>query len=403
MSLPRNGGHLPVSTRTEQHATSRNSFGKYRERSHSINRQCRPEIRTNWRQRNISEPTKMPSDVEAAVKSHTDNFYIRVNFEDQTKECQNNNAPTHYPYSASPEDDTKATPDVVKAKVCEESDSHDHLHSSFTKFSLNPNSGKNKSTKSLVVPSLSSTENSGYPLDDLSSEDLRELRVVHDRMTKSTERCAELRGSRLRSDSPTTFQWNPAQFSTSSSRTMHAVSSSQAGSDTGLGFKYFGPTRPKHQHGPKTFKTKYSENPIKEKGVGWYLAEGDEHNGKRVNFDGDTFTQDTYIEFSKRNMYLQFRQLAKQQLEENRYGIECLFRFYAYGLDEKYKEGRLNLSLYNDFQEEVIEDWMNGQLYGLEKFVGFLEYSGFPEENVRPEIKEAMKQYPTLASFKERR
>lgn len=72
----------------------------------------------------------------------------------------------------------------------------------------------------------------------------------------------------------------------------------------------------------------------------------------------------------------------------DRYGIECLFRFYAYGLDEKYKEGRLNLSLYNDFQEEVIEDWMNGQLYGLEKFVGFLEYSGFPEENVRPEIKE---------------
>ena len=37
-----------------------------------------------------------------------------------------------------------------------------------------------------------------------------------------------------------------------------------------------------------------------------------------------------------------------------RYGLECLFRFYSYGLEKRFR-----LDVYNDFQEETISDYDN--------------------------------------------
>ena len=41
-----------------------------------------------------------------------------------------------------------------------------------------------------------------------------------------------------------------------------------------------------------------------------------------------------------------------------RYGIECLFRYYSYGLERKFKT-----ELYRDFQEEAMRDYKSGKIY----------------------------------------
>lgn len=38
-----------------------------------------------------------------------------------------------------------------------------------------------------------------------------------------------------------------------------------------------------------------------------------------------------------------------------RYGLECLFRFYSYGLEKRFKP-----NLYQDFQEETMRDYESG-------------------------------------------
>ena len=53
----------------------------------------------------------------------------------------------------------------------------------------------------------------------------------------------------------------------------------------------------------------------------------------------------------------------------SRYGLECLFRFYSYGLEKKFRP-----DLYRDFQAETMKDCESGQLYGLEKFWAFMKY-----------------------------
>ena len=53
----------------------------------------------------------------------------------------------------------------------------------------------------------------------------------------------------------------------------------------------------------------------------------------------------------------------------HRYGLECLFRFYSYGLEKKFRS-----ALFREFQEETIRDHDAGFLYGLEKFWAFLKY-----------------------------
>ena len=39
-----------------------------------------------------------------------------------------------------------------------------------------------------------------------------------------------------------------------------------------------------------------------------------------------------------------------------RYGVECLFRYYSYGLEKRFRG-----DLFRDFQEDVIRDYENGR------------------------------------------
>ena len=52
-----------------------------------------------------------------------------------------------------------------------------------------------------------------------------------------------------------------------------------------------------------------------------------------------------------------------------RYGLECLFRFYSYGLEIKFRP-----EIFKDFEGETLADYNSGHLYGLEKYWAFLKF-----------------------------
>ena len=80
----------------------------------------------------------------------------------------------------------------------------------------------------------------------------------------------------------------------------------------------------------------------------------------------------------------------------SRYGLECLFRFFSYGLEAKFRP-----ELYKDFQTETLKDCEAGQLYGLEKFWAFTKYYKHADElHVQPGLREKLEPFTSIEDFK---
>ncbi|VDP40784.1 unnamed protein product [Soboliphyme baturini] len=78
-----------------------------------------------------------------------------------------------------------------------------------------------------------------------------------------------------------------------------------------------------------------------------------------------------------------------------RYGLECLFRFYSYGLEQKFRP-----DIYRDFTQETIRDVQQGELYGLEKFWVFLKYYKHSRRlEVDSYLRDQLKKYKKLNDF----
>lgn len=108
-------------------------------------------------------------------------------------------------------------------------------------------------------------------------------------------------------------------------------------------------------------------------------------------------------------------ELMSRTISVFRYGVECLFRFYTYGLEKHFRR-----DVFEDFQNETLRDYEagklnepllerstnlfslrlhKGQLYGMEKFWAFLKYSR-RKPKVDGKIEDILKNYKCLEDFR---
>jgi la-related protein 1 len=81
-------------------------------------------------------------------------------------------------------------------------------------------------------------------------------------------------------------------------------------------------------------------------------------------------------------IYERFRENAIGDAARGKmYGVQCLFRFYSYGLEK-----RFDSRVFEDFQTCVIMDCESGYSYGVEKLWAYLMYSKSKAE-LRPDVK----------------
>ena len=79
------------------------------------------------------------------------------------------------------------------------------------------------------------------------------------------------------------------------------------------------------------------------------------------------------------------------------YGLECLFRFYSYGLEKRYRK-----EVFADFQELTLSDYENGHLYGLEKFWAYLYYRKDKKRELKigDRLNSLLSQYKSVEDFR---
>jgi la-related protein 1 len=85
-------------------------------------------------------------------------------------------------------------------------------------------------------------------------------------------------------------------------------------------------------------------------------------------------------------MYQKFHDIAIQDSQNGgRYGIECLYRFYSYGLEKKFRA-----DICQEFQDVLWQDYKeSGLVYGMEKFWAFMHYyKGDEKVVVKKELQE---------------
>lgn len=82
-----------------------------------------------------------------------------------------------------------------------------------------------------------------------------------------------------------------------------------------------------------------------------------------------------------------------------RYGLECLFRFYSYGLEKRFRP-----AVFEDFQELTLADYDHGDLYGLEKFWAYLYYRKDKDERelkLNDWLRQLLSQFNKVEDFRQ--